>query len=1025
MKNLPLKIAFALVLAAAPLTTTAQTQTVFSFADNFTNNSTINSATPASPTTTNTAYEQVSSKTWAPNPPVLAAHDLRFGIGSSSSGSFEIEGLFATNAIALTQVGDYLQLVVVFTNTSGLLTGAGQLGFGLYNSGQVKPMASGMNGTATTSTTGVTGGAQNWQGYVGQINYGGSASRIMTRTNQIVTTGNNQDLITSGSGSSSYASAVTVGSTVTLNLTSAAGSVYTEVLTIALVGTSSLAITNTLYPGGDTNSTALASFGGVATNSTYLTGGFDGLAIGYRSGAAGPTNTMDISSISVSGSVTVISGPPTITAQPIPVTVPAGGSGAFSVAADGFNVTYQWHRHGTNLIDGGNISGSTSSQLVISPASAADVLAGANGYFVTVTGAGPFSTNSVTNSLTLGSAHNLIYSGSGPWDLNTSASWLDTGLNPGFFFNFGDAVTFDDNGGGGNVTLTGSYLSASSVTVNHTGSFYTFQGTGSFAGPGSLLYKGSAQFTVNNANTYSGGTIISNATANLRLQNLSGLGTGPITLAMAGGKMEIMTSASATTGINSDLNVADDFQIVVDPVNSAYGVVVNGNLSGASGKTLTLDHGVNGSGTSATRIRISGANTVFNANLNLDDSTFLWAPYQASGSQTYNGVISGVGALMHKGTISYFNGANTYSGGMNISLGAIGLGIDSAGSPDSVTSGPIGTGPLLLTVDSTSSTTGSGQIFAFGGARNLGNTIEFPTGTNNLTLVIGGTNSLTLSGTYYLNGNDNVTTNAITARTIQVTNTAVTIITGTITDNGLNYGLIKTGNGALYLDAANTYTGSTTNNSNTTNAPGLLAGMGSISGPVFIQTNSSIGGGSAAALGTLTINNSLTIAGNGWFRLNKSSTPVNDSVTVSGALVNTGTNTISVTNLGPALVVGDKFTLFSKPVSGGSAMTVTGGGMVWTNLLATDGSIQALSVFTTMANYPTNVTFKLSGSTLNIGWPATHQGWFLQSQTNTLTAGLTTPTNSWHDVTGTDSGTNATITINPANPTVFFRLRHP
>ena len=75
-------------------------------------------------------------------------------------------------------------------------------------------------------------------------------------------------------------------------------------------------------------------------------------------------------------------------------------------------------------------------------------------------------------------------------------------------------------------------------------------------------------------------------------------------------------------------------------------------------------------------------------------------------------------------------------------------------------------------IDSTTGTTGNGQIFASGGVRTIGNAVQYPTGTNNLTLVIGGTNNLTLSGAFTLNGNDNVTTNTITARTLQVTNTA-------------------------------------------------------------------------------------------------------------------------------------------------------------------------------------------------------------------------------------------------------------
>jgi autotransporter-associated beta strand protein len=1019
MKNIPLQAAVAFLLAAAPLTVTAQTTF---FTDSFTGGSSLDSTTLTNTTATSTSYQMVSSKSWSPTPSINS-HDLKIGIASSSSGDFEAQALFATNAVALTQPGDYIQLTVVFTNTSGILVAAGQLGFGLYNSGQVKPIAGGLNGTATTSTASELGGAQGWQGYVGQINYGSSASRIMTRPAQTIITGNDQDLITSGSSSSSYSGSTTVGSTVTENLTSTAGTVYTNVLTITLLGTSSVAVTNSLYL--NTSATPVAFFGGVATNTTFLTGGFDSLAIGYRAGATGPSNTMDIASIVVSGSVTTISGPPLITSEPTSVTVSSGNACAFLVAAQGFDVTYQWHRHGTNLVDGGNVSGSTTSMLVVSPASSADVLSGANGYYVTVTGAGPYSTNSITNSLSLVTMQNLIYSGSGDWDLDTSASWLNTSLNGGYYFNFGDAVTFDDNGAGGTVTLDGPFLSASSVTINEDGSPYTFTGTGSFAGPGKMIYEGIAQFTVNNANTYTGGTIISNATANLRLENLAGLGTGPITMALAGGQMEIMTAASASTGINSDLILADDFSFVVDPVDSSYSVVLNGNLSGTAGKTLTVNHGSNGSGTNVTRIRIYGTNTVFNANLLLNDSTFLWAPYQASGSQTYNGVISGAGALMEKGTISYFNGANTYSGGMNISAGAIGLGIDSVGSPGSVSSGPIGTGPLLLTIDSTTATTGSSQIFASGGAHILYNAIQYPSGTNNLTLVVGGSQNLTLAGPITLNGNDNVTSTNFTARTIQPTNTAATIISGVISDNGLNYGLIKTGPGALYLDAANTYTGSTTNNSNSTNSPGLLAGAGTIVGPVFVQTNSAIGGGSAAGIGTLTLNSSLTLAGNGWFRVQKGLTQSNDMVDVGGTLSNVGTGTITVTNLGATVVAGDQFYLFNKAVSGGSTMAVTGAGMVWTNLLAVNGSIKALSVTFTTAAYATNITASVTGTNLSIGWPATHLGWILQSQTNALSTGLTTATNTWFDLPGTSSVTQTNLGINPKNPTVLYRLRHP
>ena len=205
--NLLLRLTLTLLIASA----TFKSQATMFFSDTFTNGSTIVSRTPANPTTTNTAYQMISSKAWVPNPPTIGAKDLKFGIASSSSGAFEIEALFATNQVALTQPNDYIQLAIVFTNTSGVLTVSGQLGIGLSNSGQVQPLPGGTN----NATTGInlTGYAQGWAGYMAILGASSSdASRIYTRPAQTaVTTGNNQDLVSNGSSSSSYANAAQIG----------------------------------------------------------------------------------------------------------------------------------------------------------------------------------------------------------------------------------------------------------------------------------------------------------------------------------------------------------------------------------------------------------------------------------------------------------------------------------------------------------------------------------------------------------------------------------------------------------------------------------------------------------------------------------------------------------------------------------------------------------------------------------------------------------------------------------------------
>lgn len=68
------------------------------------------------------------------------------------------------------------------------------------------------------------------------------------------------------------------------------------------------------------------------------------------------------------------------------------------------------------------------------------------------------------------------------------------------------------------------------------------------------------------------------------------------------------------------------------------------------------------------------------------------------------------------------------------------------------------------------------------------------------------------------------------------------------------------------------------------------------------------------------------------------------------------------------------------------------------------------------------LTCHAANGKLNLSWPAVYKGWTLQAQTNSPSAGLTT---SWagSDVTGSDLVTSIEMDINPANPSVFFRLR--
>jgi autotransporter-associated beta strand protein len=81
-----------------------------------------------------------------------------------------------------------------------------------------------------------------------------------------------------------------------------------------------------------------------------------------------------------------------------------------------------------------------------------------------------------------------------------------------------------------------------------------------------------------------------------------------------------------------------------------------------------------------------------------------------------------------------------------------------------------------------------------------------------------------------------------------------------------------------------------------------------------------------------------------------------------------------------------------------------------------------LVVSSSVNTNPPTLTNIVSGGSLNLSWPADHLGWRLESQTNPLNIGLS---NNWVTVPGSTNMTSTNITINPADPAVFYRLVYP
>ena len=225
----------------------------------------------------------------------------------------------------------------------------------------------------------------------------------------------------------------------------------------------------------------------------------------------------------------------------------------------------------------------------------------------------------------------------------------------------------------------------------------------------------------------------------------------------------------------------------------------------------------------------------------------------------------------------------------------------------------------------------------------------------------------------------------------------ITIAQALLSGPGGDGGLTKIGNGTLLLNGVNTYTNTTLVTA------GTFGGNGTIAGPVIIQSGATLSPG-AGGIGTLTINNNLTMAGNVAVDVNKTNLPASDLVTVSGTLSKTGTGTMNVSNLGPALQVGDAFTLFSQPVVNGNALTVVGGGVVWTNMLAINGSIQVVSLALPPTFSPGGVSHLANGNISLTATGTVGSSYTLWASTNLA---LRPITNTW---TLLNSGT---VTVSP------------
>jgi autotransporter-associated beta strand protein len=687
--------------------------------------------------------------------------------------------------------------------------------------------------------------------------------------------------------------------------------------------------------------------------------------------------------------------------------------------------------------------------------------------------AGPMAlTNTGTGTLTLNTSNTfaggtVINNGTVQLTFdNGTASGPESAAGTGPITDNGTLSITNNGGAPGYMTVSNIITGAGTINLPQNQEI-------SFTGPGSMSgFTGSinipASMTTTAKGDIRGSTVNLNASAIINVASggtlwVAGSGvTVPATVNLVGtgngenwGALRVDTGANFSGPVKLQGNAAIGAQNT--PSGTISGVISDNNNGysltklGAATSILTGANTYSG-GTTISSGTLQIGNGLINGTLpgSVDDEATLTFAVATNTSQTYSGLISGAGALVENGyggTLS-LNNENTFTGNVTITAGALWI----------TNAGALGTG--TKTVTASNGTAGHPELHLNGVSGNilLPSTIAFTTswignpsspgvlvneagnnevdGNINLTSGGGGTGIVVNNGTLNLAGTLSPTT---TLRNLQFSGAGNGTVSGVIADGGspnLLTGVAVAGPGTW------TFTGNNTYVTNTTVSGGKLLVNGQLSGggTVIVQTNATLGGSGSIA-GTVNLQNGGIIqGGDGSYtstltvptlnlglastNLTYSRFTVAAGGTIAATTLNvTGTNLVQI--LDSSLTVGTN-TLFtySSAISGfaGFQLGALPAGVA-AQLLNTGSAVQLAVTSVTAVNTNSPVlTNSVSGRTLTLAWPADHLGWRLQVQTNALTAGLGTNWSTWPNSTNV---TSVPIPLNPANPTVFFRLIYP
>ncbi|HSY19584.1 MAG TPA: autotransporter-associated beta strand repeat-containing protein [Candidatus Acidoferrales bacterium] len=507
---------------------------------------------------------------------------------------------------------------------------------------------------------------------------------------------------------------------------------------------------------------------------------------------------------------------------------------------------------------------------------------------------------------------------------NSTLNFIGGKINPTGL----SAVTLGGLSGTQSTVLINNSLAGVALTVGGNGSNTVYSGALSGSGV-SLTKTGTGTLTLTGSNSYTGTTTVNAGTLELSAGGINGGALGGAGFLVDGGTLVssgtttfsalnnafLESSGSATLGAitepNSDgllikltggnfsassLTLQRTAQFLTTPTATVpiaaattSGLYVNGATANISLGTLTI-----GTGNSSDSVRLDAGNfVVTNEVLVGHTSNTRWEILQINGgSFTSLDTVNGIVLSQNNGTTP--NNSELYLSGGTTTAGKIAFGT----STDTVG----GTGFLIIT---------NAALYLGGGGIVQPNTAGYISTISLLGGTLGAIADWSSALPLQLNGT------SFTFQTADASGTAHNIsLSGPLSGAGK---LTKTGSGTLTLLGTNAYTGGTmvsagkllVNGSLAAGAVtitngGVLGGTGVISGPVTINSGGMLAPGNP--LGTLTISNTLLLAGGSISVQVQHSPLTNSTLKIPGILTNGGSLLVS----GPvALAAGDTFKLFN------------------------------------------------------------------------------------------------------------------